>query len=117
MRRLVVSTLPAALVLSLTAWRETPPTVRSDRGMIVPHAPALSPEAPLRTKAEFLSNGLIEHRSVKSRARIGLAVVAGLGVLLVVLIVGVHRLWPGRIVNMWRRSSVALRAPPVVRLA
>lgn len=117
MRRVVVSTLPAALVLSLTAWRETPPTVRSDRGVTVPHAPALAPEAPLRTKAEILSNGTIEHRPGKSRPRLGLAVLVGHSFLLVILIVGVRRLGPGHLVRLWWRSSVTLRAPPVLRLA
>ena len=116
-RRVVVSTLLAALVLSLTAWRETPPTVRSDGGVTVPNAPALAPEAPLRTKAETLTNGTTEHRPVKSRPRLGLAVLVGLSVLLVVFIVGLHRLWPGQLVKLWWRSSVTLRAPPVLRLA
>lgn len=116
-RRIVVSTLFAALVLSLTAWRETPPTVRSDGGVTVPHAPALAPEGPLRTKAETLTNGTTDHRPVKSRPRLGLAVLVGLSVLLVIVMVGLHRLWPGQLVRLSRRSSVALRAPPVLRLA
>lgn len=117
MRRVVVPMLLAALVLSLTAWREAPPTVRGDARVTVPHAPALAPEVPLRTKAEILSNGTIEHRPVKSRPRLGLAVLVGLSVLLVIFIVGVHRLWPRQLVKLWWRSSVALRAPPVLRLA
>jgi hypothetical protein len=117
MRRVVVSTLLAALVLSLTAWRETPPTVRGDGGVTVPHGPALGPEAPMRTKAETLTNGTAEHRPVKSRARLGLAVLVGLSVLVVVFMVARHRRRPGRPVELWWGSSATLLTPPVLRLA
>ncbi len=118
MRRVVVSTLLAALVLSLTAWREAPLTVkRTDGRVTVPSAPALAPEAPLRTKAEVLTSGTTEHRPVKSRPRLGLAVLVGLNALLVIVMVGMHRLWPGQSLELWWRSSVTLRAPPVLRLA
>jgi len=117
-RRVVISTLFAALVLSLSAWREAPPAVeRSDGRITVPSAPALAPEAPLRTKGEVLTNGTIEHRPVKSRPRLGLAVVVGLSALLVIVMVGLHRLWPGQSLKLWWCASVTLRAPPVIRLA
>ncbi len=117
-RRVVVCTLLAAFVLSLTAWREAPPAVkRSDGRVTVPSVPALAPEAPLRTKGEVLTGGTIEHRPVKSRPRLGLAVLVGLSALLVIVMVGLHRLWPGQSLKLWWRASVTLRAPPVLRLA
>ena len=118
MRRVVVSTLLAALVLSLTALREAPPAVeRTDGRVSIPSVPALAPEAPMRTKGEALTSGTIEHRPVKSRPRLGLAVLVGLNALLVIVMVGTHRLWPGQSLKLWWRSSVTLRAPPVLRLA
>jgi len=118
MRRVAVSTvLAAALVLSLTAWREAAPNIRgTDSGVRVPHAVAAAIDA-LRAKAEVLTNGKVEHRTVKSRPRLGLAVLVGLSVLLVVAIGGLHRLWPGQGLTLWRRSTVTLRAPPVLRLS
>ncbi len=118
MRRVVVSALLVSLVLSLTAWREAPSTIeRTDGRVTVPSAPALVPEAPLRTRAEVLTSGTIEHRPVKSRPRLGLAVLVGLSALLVIVMVGLHRLWPGQSLKLWWRASVTLRAPPVLRLA
>lgn len=116
MRRVVVSALLVALVLSLTAWREAPPTIeRTD--VTVHSALALAPEALLRTRADVLTNGTIEHRPVKSRPRLGLAVLVGLNALLVIVMVGLHRLWPAQSLKLWWRASVTLRAPPVLRLA
>ncbi len=118
MRRVVVSTLLAAVVLSLTAWREAAPAVkRTDGRVTVPSAAVLGPEAHLRTKAEVLTSGTIEHRPVKSRPRLGLAVLVGLSALLVIVMVGLHRLWPGQSLKLWWRASVTLRAPPVLPLA
>ncbi len=119
MRRVAVCTvLAVALVLSLTPGREAPPNFRdTDVGVSVPPAAALAIDAPLRAKSEILTSGKIEHRSVKSRARLGLAVLVGLSVLLVAVTARLHRLWPGQGLALWWRSSVTLRAPPVLRLA
>ncbi len=118
MRRVVISTLLAALVLSLTAWREVPSAVKGSDGRVtVPSTPALAAAAPLRTKAEVLTSGTLERRPGKSRPRLGLAVLVGLSALLVIVMVGLHRLWPGQSLKLWWRASVTLRAPPVLRLA
>ncbi len=119
MRRVAVSTLLAvALVLSLTAWGEAAPSVRAtDGGVAVPRGPALALDPPLRTKAEILTGGRIEQRTVKSRPSLGLAVLVGLSALLVLLVAWLHRLWPGQGPTLSRRSPVALRAPPALRLS
>ena len=115
-RRVVVSTLlAAALVFSLTAWREATPNIGGiDSGLRVPLAPAPGLDAPLTAKIQILAGGWIEHRTVKSRPRGALAVLVGLSALLVVVIAGLHRLSPGRRPTVWRRSSVSLRAPPAI---
>lgn len=119
MRRVVVFTmLAAALVLCPTAWREAAPTTRgTDGGVGVPHAVAVSIDATLRATTDLLTGGKVEHRTVKSRPRLGLAVLVGLSVLLVVAMARLYRLRPEHSLTLWRRSSVTLRAPPVLRLS
>jgi len=119
MRRVVVSTLLAsALVLSLAAWQEAAPNIGgTDAGVGIPRAAALAIDAPARAKAEILTSGKVEHRTVKSRPRLGLAVLVGLSALLALVMAGLHRLWPYQGLTLSRRSSVTLRAPPVLRLS
>ncbi|MDQ4130380.1 MAG: hypothetical protein M3133_05230 [Actinomycetota bacterium] len=119
MRRVAVSTLLAlAIVLTLTAWGEAPPSVKAtDGGVAVPRGPALALDPPLRTKAEILTGGRIEQRTIKSRPSLGLAVLVGLSALLLLVVAGLHRLWPGQGPTLSRRSTVTLRAPPVLRLS
>ena len=117
-RRAVVFMVTAtALLLSLTAGPDAAPNVRgADGGVGVPRA-VLAVEASVRAKAEILASGKIEHRTVKSRLRLGLAVLAGLSAMSIFGMAGLHRLRPRPGLTQWRRSSVTLRAPPVLRLS
>jgi hypothetical protein len=118
MRRVVIPILlAAALVLTLSAWREAVPETRGVDG-----AAALTTTAPradevvLREKPERLTVGWTEHRTLTARAKLGLAVLVGLAVALAVAIARRHRLSLGGRSTLWRRSSAILRAPPALRL-
>jgi len=116
MRRIVVFALLAALALSLTDWRGTPVIGATDVGVTTPRIPGVALDAPLTAKPQVIASGWIEQR-VKSRLRLGSAVLVGLSVLLLVVMASLHRVSSEGLPTFWRRSRATLRAPPVLRLS
>ena len=118
MRRIVVCTLLlVGLTVSAVGWPHSPPEPREvDSSVILTSPPGLAIEAALSARADLLSSSWTEHRVLKVRPRLALPVSVGLGMLLTVGMVTLVRLAAGRCPTLWRRRSVALRAPPRLRL-
>ncbi len=118
MRRIAVcSLLFMALAVSAVGWPDSPPESRSiDSSVILASPPGLAMDAALSVRADLLSSSWIEHRVLKARPGLALPVSVGLGMLLTAGMVTLVRLPAGRCPTLWRRRSVALRAPPRLRL-
>jgi hypothetical protein len=100
------------------AWAETPPEARGVNGAVTLTRPlGLAIDATLNGRSDVLTAGWAEQRLPKTRIRLGLAVLVGLSVLLAAAIVTLTRPSPAIRSALWRRWSVALRAPPVLRLS
>ena len=118
-RRGVVSAfLFLAVALSGIGWAETTP----ERGAVesavtLTPPPALAIEASLNGRSDAVSAGWSDLRLAKARVRLGPAVLVGLSVLVAAATVTLTRPAPAPPSTLRRRSSVALRAPPLPRLA
>ncbi len=118
-RRVVVSAfLFLAAALSGVGWADTPPKTRAvDNAVTLTRPPGLAIEAALKARSEALTGGWTEQRLPKARARLGLAVLVGLSVLVAAAVLTLARPSPAPHSTLSRRWSVALRAPPLLRLA
>ncbi len=117
-RRVVVSAfLFLAAALAGIGWAETTPkTGAVDSAVTLTRPPALAIEAALKGRSYALTAGWSDQRLPKARVRLGLAVLVGLSVLVAAAIVTLTRPSPAPRSTLWRRWSVALRAPPLLRL-
>ena len=118
-RRVVVCAfLFVALAASGLGGTDARPETRAgDSAVSLTRPPGLAIDAPLSGRSEVLSGGLAEQRLTKARVRLWLAVLVGLSVLLAAALVALSRPSPAPRSTLWRRWSVALRAPPVLRLS
>ncbi len=118
-RRVIVSAfLFLAAALSGIGWAETTPkTGAVDSAVTLTPPPALAIEAALRGRSDAVTAGWSDQRLAKARVRLGLAVLVGLSVLVAAAIVTLTRPSPAPGSTLWRRWSVALRAPPLLRLS
>ncbi len=117
-RRIAVcSLLVMALAVSAVGWPDSPPESRSiDSSVILASPPGLAMDAALSVRADLLSSSWIEHRVLKPRLRFVPPATVGLGMLVVAGIVTFLWLPAGPTPARSRRWSVALRAPPRLRL-
>ncbi len=107
-----------AAALSGIGWAETTPTTGAvDSAVTLTPPPGLTIDAALKGRSDAVTAGWSDQRQAKARARLGLAVLVGLSVLLAAAIVTLARLSPAPGSTFWRRWSVALRAPPLLPLA
>ena len=118
-RRVVVcSFLFAALALSGVGWAEVPPETRTlDSAVTLTRPPGLTIDAMLTGRSEILTSRWAEQRLPTARVRLGLAVLVSPSLLLAAASVMPNRPSPAPRSTLWRRWSVALRAPPVLRLS
>ena len=117
-RALVSAVLFVAACLAGIGWAETTPkTGAVDSAVTLTPPPALAIEAAVKGRSDAVTAGWSDQRLVKARVRLGLAVLVGLSVLLAAAIVTLTRPSPAPRSTLWRRWSVALRAPPLPRLA
>ncbi|HEV3402362.1 MAG TPA: hypothetical protein VG078_11125 [Acidimicrobiales bacterium] len=118
-RRVVVCTfLPLALAASGLGWAAAAPGMpQFDSAITLTQPPGLSIDAALKGRSEILSAGSAEQRLPQSRVRLGLAVLVGLSLLLAAASVTLRRPSPALRSMLRRRRSVALRAPPALRLS
>lgn len=120
MRRVLVSTLlvVAALLLPLEPWPDATPDARAvDGAAALTGAPSLTDHVALTTKRQTLTSDGVEHRTVKARPRLGLAVLFGFSVLMAVATARRRRLSARPRPTLWHRPNLALRAPPALRLS
>ena len=114
-RRVVVGALLlVAAALEGIGWAAPAPTTGA-----VASAVAMSPAitAGVTGRSEAVVAGWSDHRSSKARARLGVAVLGGLSVLLAAAVVTLTRPSPPRCLTLRRRWSLALRAPPPLLIA
>lgn len=118
-RRVVVCTLLfVALAVSGVGWAESPPEPQAvDSAVSLPRPPGLAIDAALKGRSDVLTSGWTEQRLTKARVRLGLAVLVGLSLVLAAAGVTLSRPSPALRSTLWRRWSVALRAPPLLRLS
>ncbi len=120
MRRVLVSTLlvVAALLLPFEPWPDATPDARAvDGAAALTGAPSLTDHVALTAKRQTLTSDGGEHRTVKARPRLGLAVLFGFSVLMAVATARRPRLSTRSRPALWRRPSLPLRAPPALRLS
>lgn len=118
-RRVVVChLLLLALAVSGLGWTEAPPETRAiESAVTLTGPPGLAIEAALRGRSEVVSGGWADQRLPKARVQLALAVLVALTVLPAAAIATLTRPSPAPRSTLWRRWSVALRAPPVLRLS
>src|SRR3712207_2480965 len=118
-RRVAVCTfLFIALTVSGVGWAETPHDTRvvdSAVTLSLPPGPAI--EAALTGRSDAVTAGWSDQRLAKARVRLGLAVLVGLSVVVAAAVVALARPLPAPGSTLWRRWSVTLRAPPLLRLS
>jgi hypothetical protein len=78
--------------------------------------PGAAIDAGLGTRPQTLTVRGTDHVTSKARPGLGLALVAGMTVVLALGMAGIRNLRPGRPALLRRSHSVALRAPPTPRL-
>ncbi len=117
-RRVVVSAFVClAAALSGVGWADTPSKTRAvDNAVTLTRPPGLAIEAAPNARSELLTGGSDEQRLPKARVRLGLALLVGLSVLVAATIFAPNRPSRAPRSTLWRRWSVALRAPPLLRL-
>ncbi len=117
-RRGVVSAfLFLAAALSGVGWADTPPKPRAvDNAVTLTRPPGLAIEAALNARSEAVTGGWAKQRLPKARVRLGLAVLVGLSILVTGTIFSLTRPSPALRPILRCRWSVALRAPPLLRL-
>ncbi len=118
-RRVIASAfLFLAAALAGIGWAETTPNTGAvDSAVTVTPAPALAIEAAPTSRSDAVTAGWSDHRLAKAGIRLGLAVLVGLSVLLAAVIAALARPLPAPGPTLWRRRSVALRAPPLPGLS
>ncbi len=118
-RGIVTAFLFLAAALLGIGWAETTPkTGAVDGAVILTPPPALAIDAALKGRSDAaVTAGWSDQRLAKARVRLGLAVLVGLSVLVAAAVVTLTRPSPAPGSTFWRRWSVALRAPPLLRLA
>ena len=117
-RRVVVCTLlSVALALSGVGWKDSWPKTRAGNSAVtLTRPPGLALDATVNGRSDTLTEGWAEQRIPSIAARLGLAVLVGLSVLLAATLGELTRRSRGPGCTLWRRWSVALRAPPVLPL-
>ncbi len=88
-----------------------------DSAVTLTRPPALAIEAAVKGRSEALTGSWADQRLPNARVRLGLAVLVGLTVLGPAAVVTLTRPSPAPRSVLWRRSSVALRAPPLLQLS
>jgi hypothetical protein len=118
-RRVVVCILLfVALAVSGVGWAESRPETRAvNSAVTLTRPPGLAVDATVKGRSDTLTAGWAEQRLPKARVRLGLAVLVGLSLLLAAALATLTRPSPGPNCTRWRRWSVALRAPPLLRLS
>ena len=118
-RRVVVCTLLlVALAVSGVQWADSLPETRTVASAVtLTHPPGLAVDATLKGRPDLLTGSWVEQRLAKARPCLGLAALVGLSVLLAAAVVTLRRPSPGLLSTLWRRRSVALRAPPLLRVS
>jgi hypothetical protein len=117
-RPLVVSTLLfVALALSGGGSPDARLEPRALDSSVTSRPLGLAIDAALNARPEILARGWAEHTLGKARPRLGLAVVVSLTMLLVSATVTVIGRSPGPRSTLSRHWSIALRAPPALRLS
>ena len=116
MRRVVCTVVFVALALSAVGWPDPTPGARgSDSSVTLTRPPGLAIDAALTVRPEILVGGWFEHSLAK--ARLGLAVLPGLGMLVAAALVTLTRPSQAPRTTLRRRWSVTLRTPPALRLS
>ena len=117
-RVVVIAFLFFAAALSEATWAESAPKPGGvDSAVTLTRPPVLAIEAALKGRSDAVTVGWTDQRLVKARFRLGLAVLVALSLLVAAAIVTLTRPTPGPGSALWRRWSVALRAPPLLALA
>ena len=119
-RRLLVCTfLFVALAGSGVGWAQNAPETRAVDSSAVTQTrlPGLGIDAALKSRSDVLRAGWVELRRPTAGVRLGLAVLVGLSLLLAAAGVTLARPSPAPRPTLWRRWSLALRAPPLLRLS
>ena len=102
-----------ALTVSVAGWAETPRETRVVDSAVTLSLPSgLAIEAALNGRSDAVTAGWSDQRLAKARVRLGLAVLVGLSVVVAATIITLTRPSPAPGSTLWRRWSVALRAPP-----
>ncbi len=114
-RRVVCILLFVALTLSAAGSPDVMPETRALDSSVTSRPLGVAVDAALNARPEMLAGGWTEHRPAKARARLGLAVLVTVGVLLAAAMATVIGRSPGPRSTRSRRWSVALRAPPALR--
>ena len=116
-RALVSSLLSVALAVSGVGWAETRSETRTvDSSSTLTRPPGLAIDVALQGRSDALL-GVADQRPPKARVRLGLAVLVGLTVLQAAAMATLSKPSPAPRYRRWRSRSVALRAPPRLRLA
>ena len=119
-RRVLACTfLFVALAASGVGWAQNAPEIRAvdSSAVTLTPPPGLGIDAALKGRSDVLTAGWAELRLPNARVRLGLAVLVGLSLLLAAAGVTLARPSPAPRPTLWRRWSLALRAPPALRLS
>jgi hypothetical protein len=118
-RRVLASTfLFVALAASGVGWAPSPPETRAvDSAVTLTRPPGLSIDAALKGRSEILTRGWAEQRLPNARVRLSPAVLVGVSLLLAAASLTLARPSPAPRPTLWRRWSLALRAPPLLPLS
>ena len=118
-RRVLACTfLFVALAASGVGWAQNVPETRAvDSAVALTPLPGLGIDAALKGRSDVLRAGWSEQRLPNARVRLGSAVLVGLSLLLAAARVPFARPSPAPRPMLWRRWSLALRAPPLLRVS